>query len=256
MKTVLSVVATTLLTGSSAISFEAVAQVIIDPSNPKAFHAIRVKVPAASIGKDAEGKSDSFLAGDTQVTMDGNKILVSPLMRGSTDFGSPTPSLDQAIGALPPGNYQVEVVKRATGKGSPGKIGTAVNFTVPARADGEPIANFTDIWWLPSESGWGFGLFHHPSHQMFGTLYVYGSDGRPTWYVIPGGRFTDATQFVGPLYRATGPYFGGPFDPAQVQAIPSGSATIIFDEYDLDKASLVLVIDGVTFNKSVTRQSF
>ena len=234
----------------------AAAQVSIDPSNPRPFHTIRVKVPSSALGVDIDGQPDHYESAETTVVMTNNRITVSPLMRGRTDFGSPTPALDQDVGALPPGNYELEVVKRATGRGSPGKIGATITFTVPARMASEPIANYTDLWWLPSESGWGFGLFHHPTHQMFGTLFVYGTDGRPTWYVIPAGQFVDATRFEGQLYRATGPYFGGPFNPSQVQPIAAGSAIIIFDQYNLDKASLTFVIDGVTFNKFVQRQSF
>lgn len=241
---------------AAALAAPAVAQVSIDPPSPKAFHTVRVKVPASALGLDADGQPDHYESTETTVVMVGNKITVSPLMRGHTDFASPTPALDQAVGALPPGNYELEVVKRATGKGLPGKIGSTITFTVPARTVSEPIGNYTDLWWIPSESGWGFGLFHHPTHQMFGTLFVYGADGRPTWYVIPSGQFVDATRFEGQLYRTTGPYFGGPFNPAQVQPIPAGSAIIIFDQYDLDKASLTFVIDGVTFNKFVQRQSF
>lgn len=241
---------------SASLATPAYSQVSLDPANPKPFHLIRVKVPTNSLGLDVDGQPDHYEAAETTVVITGNRITVSPLMRGHTDFGSPTPALDQQIGALPPGNYELEVIKRATGKGSPGKIGTTVMFSVSARAGTEPIANYTDLWWNPNESGWGFGLFHHPTHQMFGTLFVYAADGRPTWYVIPAGQFLDPTRFEGQLYRTTGPYFGGPFDPTQVQTIPAGTATIIFDQYDLDKASLTFTIDGVSFNKFVQRQSF
>jgi hypothetical protein len=240
----------------ASIAGPAAAQVSIDPPTPKPFHTIRVKVPASALGLDGDGQPDHYESTESTVVMLNNKITISLLMRGHTDFGSPTPALDQEVGALPPGIYELEVVKRATGKGSPGKVGSTITFTVPARTPSEPIANYTDLWWLASESGWGFGLFHHPTHQMFGTLFVYGAEGRPTWYVIPAGQFVDAARFEGQLYRTTGPYFGGPFNSAQVQAIPAGNAVIIFDQYDLDKASLTFVIDGVTFNKSVQRQSF
>jgi hypothetical protein len=187
------------------------AQVSIDPATPKAFFEIRVKVKGTDLGLDMDAMSDFFEARRTTVSMSGNRITVSPLMIGSPDFSGkiPTPNLDQTIGALPPGTYQLDVVKRATGRGSAGPVGSTLTFTVAPRHETDPLANFTDLWWAPDESGWGFGLFHHPSHQVFGTVFLYGSDSKPVWYVMPGGAFTAPDRFEGPVYKTTGPYFAG-----------------------------------------------
>ena len=241
---------------AAVVSLPALSQISIDPSNPRPFHTIRVKAPPGGLGLDTDGLLDAWDPPDTVVTIVGNKITVSPLMRGHVDFTVPAVPFDQMIGALPPGTYQVDVIKRATGKGSSGQVGSTLTFTIATPTATEPLANYTDLWWLPEESGWGFGLFHHPTNQIFGTLFVYGADGKPTWYVMPSGQFTERNKFEGQLYRTTGPYFGGAFNPAQVQVIAAGTAVLSFDQYDLDKALLVFTIDGVTFNKSVRRQSF
>ncbi len=239
------------------IASTAFSQVTLDPPSPKAFHDVRVKVPGTGLGTDLDSRSDSFEPRDTQVTITANKITVSPLMRGATDFGGvPTPQFEQLLGALPPGDYQLEIVKRALGRGSPGPVGGTISFTVPARDVNEPYDNYTDLWWSPSESGWGLGLFHHPSNKIFGTLYIYGSDGKPSWYVIPDGQFVSTNEYRGSIYRTTGPYYGGAFNPAQISVTAAGTAIIEFGAFDPTRAQIVFVIDGVAFNKSIQRQSF
>lgn len=229
----------------------------IQPPSPKAFEPIRLVVPSGGLGQDQDNLGDLWDPVNTSVAMVGNKITVSPLMHGNGGFQSlPTPAMDQSLGSLPPGSYEVEIIKRAEGRGSTGKVGQTLTLTVTPRIATAPVANYTDLWWVPSESGWGLGLFHHPSDQIFGTLFVYGSDGRPVWYVIPGGQFVTPTTFTGRLYRAMGPNYGGAFNPAQVSPVSAGDARISFDRFDSAKASLFFTIDGVTFEKQVQRQPF
>ncbi len=236
----------------------AVGPIALDPPDPKPFRDVRVKIAGAALGVDLDGRPDRFDPVDTQVTMSGNKITLSPLMTGAPDFSAsiPTPPLDQLVGALPPGDYLLEVLKRSQGRGSSGPVGGTIGFRVPSKSLTEPLSDYTDLWWVPSQSGWGLGLVHHPSNQIFGTLFVYGADGKPSWYVIPGGRFTDQTHFEGSIYRTTGPYFGVAFDPAQVGVTLAGTAQIAFDPYDSNAATVNFVIDGVVFHKSIQRQSF
>jgi len=232
------------------------AQVVVDPPSPKAFFEVRVKVDGKLL-LDLDGQPDTHDPAQTTVLMVGNKITVSPLMVGKPDFATqlPAENVDQTLGSLPPGTYQVEVVRRATGRGTPGPIGDPVTFTVAPRDTTDPIANFTGIWWRPSEPGWGLGIFQHPSNRLFATLFVYGTDGKPTWYVIPGA-FTSPLDFQGTIYRTTGPYFGGEFDPAAVSAQPVGTAEIGFNSQDLNFATILFTIQGVSFNKVIERQPF
>src|SRR3954471_14871617 len=77
--------------------------------------------------------------------------------------------------------------------------------------------NYSDIWFNPAESGWGLTIADHESN-LFAVWFTYRQDGKPTWYVIPGGTFTsDRRHFQGDIYATTGPaYSFAPFDPTRV----------------------------------------
>src|SRR5438270_8364175 len=79
-----------------------------------------------------------------------------------------------------------------------------------------------DLWIVPEESGWGLNLFHQ-GDTLFGSLFVYGPDGRARWYTASsmagddGGTLHDhPVIYSGPLYESTGPGIGTPFDPSRV----------------------------------------
>lgn len=38
--------------------------------------------------------------------------------------------------------------------------------------------DFTDLWWNPSESGWGVSITQH-GNNVFARIYAYDTDGRP-----------------------------------------------------------------------------
>ncbi|MFO1412840.1 MAG: hypothetical protein U1F10_02800 [Burkholderiales bacterium] len=118
-------------------------------------------------------------------------------------------------------------------------------------------ANVTDHWWNPAESGWGLSVTQQDD-VAFVALFVYGNDGKPTWLTASATRYaTDPSGnpgFSGPLYRTQGPWFGGAFDPAAVQAVPVG--TLTFESTGPGTAILVYTVDGVRVNKVVTRLTF
>jgi hypothetical protein len=69
---------------------------------------------------------------------------------------------------------------------------------------------YTDLWWNPQESGWGANIVQQ-GETAFVTLFVYGPDGEPTWYVAPAARTFafDASgrpALRGTLYRTKGPW--------------------------------------------------
>ena len=72
----------------------------------------------------------------------------------------------------------------------------------------------TDLWFSPSESGWGVNLVQQ-GNVLFATLFVYGSDETPRWYVASDLESADGVNFSGTLYRATGPYFGAAWSSRQ-----------------------------------------
>jgi hypothetical protein len=88
---------------------------------------------------------------------------------------------------------------------------------LPAAAQGVPAANYTDMWWNPSESGWGISFAQHASNQVFAVWYTYDprestATGRakPLWFVVPGGTWTSPTRFTGTAYVTNGVPFNQP----------------------------------------------
>src|SRR5690348_8358425 len=89
--------------------------------------------------------------------------------------------------------------------------------------------DFTDLWWIPSESGWGANVIQQQD-ILFATLFVYGSNNQPIWYVASAAQYQGQVNgqftFTGPLYQTTGPYFGaGGFNPNNVANRQVGSFT-------------------------------
>jgi hypothetical protein len=110
----------------------------------------------------------------------------------------------------------------------------------------------TDVWWTPSEPGWGLQLVN-TGRFVFAAGYVYGVNGQPFWVTAelsPTG--SDAVGFTGPLYVTTGPYFGGSFNPSAVTARQAGTMTFVLTT--VRAAQLTYSVDGVTVNKAVERQ--
>lgn len=76
-------------------------------------------------------------------------------------------------------------------------------------ANGATTVDFTDIWWNPVESGWGFAIVQSGA-KLFDVLYTYDSTGEPTWITVTNGQWSSgfgSTNF-GSLYSPTSsPYY-------------------------------------------------
>ena len=73
--------------------------------------------------------------------------------------------------------------------------------------------DYTDIWYNPSESGWGVNVVQSDAF-IFLTFFIYGADNKPTWYT--GQVMQDSSgNFNGPLYSTDGygTYFALPWIP-------------------------------------------
>ena len=112
------------------------------------------------------------------------------------------------------------------------------------------------LWWASpagSESGWGLNLAHQ-GDIVFGTWFTYDLDGSGMWLVLPSGKRTAANTFSGDLYRTSGPAFETvPFNPALVQTLQVGRATLVFS--DANTGTLSAIVNGATLEKTITRQS-
>lgn len=117
-------------------------------------------------------------------------------------------------------------------------------------------SDLSDTWWNESEPGWGVNV-NHQREVVFLTFFVYGADGRVSWYT---GQTTNVGQnsqgaliFTGGMYEFSGPWYGAAFNPANVSGRNAG--TVTFTAF-LDSAILSYTIDGVVVYKVVTRQTF
>jgi hypothetical protein len=108
----------------------------------------------------------------------------------------------------------------------------------------------SDIWWSPSEPGWGMQLVNTGTF-IFATVFIYGTDGKPTWITGELSLGTNFT-FTGPTYANTGPYYGGPWNSALVTQRQVGTMTFVLDS--VDTGQLSYTVDGVAVTKAVERQ--
>ena len=118
--------------------------------------------------------------------------------------------------------------------------------------------DFTDLWYNSNEEGWGANVIHQRD-TLFITLFVYGTNQQPTWYVASDVRLVSTSNGVftynGILYRTTGPWFGaGSFNEANVTVTPVGTITFLAGQ--VNQASLTYTVEGLQVSKTVTRQTW
>jgi hypothetical protein len=117
---------------------------------------------------------------------------------------------------------------------------------------------YSDLWWNPRESGWGMNVVQQ-QETAFVTLFVYGPDGAPVWYVAPAARVYaygagGLPQFKGALHRTRGPWHGGPFDPSRVQSAVVGEVDL--EVLGKDRIRVHYSAEGATVVKEVVRQTW
>jgi len=116
--------------------------------------------------------------------------------------------------------------------------------------------DITDMWWIPTESGWGVNVILQYD-VAFLTFFVYDSAHNPYW-VVATANFAGPSGadlvWSGDLYATTGPWFSGPFDPTAVVSRKAGTAT--FRLQSINQAVLSYTVDGVIVNKVVQRQTW
>jgi hypothetical protein len=118
----------------------------------------------------------------------------------------------------------------------------------------------TGLWYDPAESGWGLTVSQQ-GDTVFAVLFVYDQANHPVWYVAsdleplalmpPGGPMV-----LGNLYRTTGPWFGGTFDPHAVGVTAVGTLSLQYLGPSPQSLQVGYTIDGTTVAKSVKPQTF
>jgi len=111
----------------------------------------------------------------------------------------------------------------------------------------------SDLWWNPSESGWGI-QFVHRGNLIFATMFVYDPSKVPIWY--GGTLYPTGASFTwsGANYETSGPWFGNvPFNPAQVTNRVVGTMTWVATS--TSAGTLTYTVDGVSVSKLLVRQT-
>jgi hypothetical protein len=122
-------------------------------------------------------------------------------------------------------------------------------------ATASSTTNYSDQWWNPAEDGWGASVLQQHD-VLFIDLFVYDANSSATWFTaavfLQAGAPAGHTVFTGDLYRTTGPYYGGAFNPAAV--IRTRVGTLTFDANSATTAVMTYTVDGTPVVKNVTRQ--
>lgn len=113
--------------------------------------------------------------------------------------------------------------------------------------------NYQDMWWMPSESGWGLMVLQQ-GDTISAVMFHYRSDGKPVWYLLSSAPRGTEEYFTGTLYEVTGPSLFGLFNPANVVPRNAGSMTLHFT--DFNQATVSYTIDGSSASKPIERISF
>ena len=125
--------------------------------------------------------------------------------------------------------FDVTVTYKQSGQPKTKTYRTTV-FNPEVETDFVPTFDVTDMYWVPTESGWGAKLVQATDGNVFGAVYFYDEAGNPRWMTIQG-VWTAPGVFSGKLYTTRGPGFdSNPFNPALVQVQEAGTASLTFSE--------------------------
>jgi hypothetical protein len=122
------------------------------------------------------------------------------------------------------------------------------------RVDSPAPQTVGDMWWGgPEQNGWGIAVLQQ-YQTLFSVWFTYDGNGEPTWFVMPGGFWSDSSTYQGRLYRASGsPWLGRAYDPAQFKTIDVGSFKMRFAG---DNGTFDYVIEGRSGSMPLQRQPF
>lgn len=119
-----------------------------------------------------------------------------------------------------------------------------------------PLADFTDLWWNPSEPGWGVGLIQQFG-IVFATWYAYDDNGNPVWYVADKCPLTSSSpgyNCKSDLYATKGTSLIAAWDAANTAVSKVGTVTFTFS--DSKNGQMNYSINNVSGTRSIMRQEF
>ena len=125
-------------------------------------------------------------------------------------------------------------------------------LTTAFTANGGATTSYTDVWFVPAESGWGVFLVQTNTFQFL-AFFIYDSNGKPVWYTA---QLTDdgSGSYTGALYATTGSPFAQQWNSAQLTVNQVGTAK--FAPINNFQATLTYTVNGVgTVVKALQRQT-
>jgi len=116
--------------------------------------------------------------------------------------------------------------------------------------------DYTDLWYAsPAESqaGWGVNVIQQ-NEVLFVTLFVFGPDNTPHWYVASNVNSTGINTFSGQLFNiGVGSYFGAPWTGISgIQAV----GNIAFTFATATIGTMVYTVNNVQIAKNIVRQGW
>ena len=114
-------------------------------------------------------------------------------------------------------------------------------------------ADYTDIWYVPSEAGWGANVVQSDLF-LFVTFFVYGPDGKPTWYAA--NLTWDGAGYSGGLYATQGTHWALPWNGSTYGATAVGTARFAPNALNNYQATLTWTVNGIgAVTKAIDRQT-
>ncbi len=215
---------------------------------------------------DLDGSNMWLLLNGAQKQADGSYL--GPLVRYAGPVFSSAPWPSQSVLGTPVGTMRVMFTGASTAQLSYSVNGINVSKTISRFVYDKPpvcsfsifdrsyATNFQDVWWNPSEPGWGMNIVHQ-GNNVAGALYTYDSSGKSLWLLLNGSQqqFTaNSVIFSGDLLRFNGPAFNAAPWPATANHTKVGTMSLEFTEGN--KGTLTYSVNGVQVVKQIERFVF
>lgn len=224
----------------------------IEPAAPTPLDLVRLRYTHVGC---TNPDSVSVQQSANRITVGANRVLVPDC--GTIDGYFE----DYTLGRLPAGEYDAQlIVGPPAGTLGPSILIGPIHFTVaalPPAGSPHPHENYGDMWWNPKESGWALDVFQS-GERLIAVWAVYDAANRPTWYALLSGTWlrgdNNALHYAGTVYRTSGPYWGGPYDPAATTLTMVGTADFL--PTSVSDAIFSYTIEGVMGSKAIQRLRF
>ena len=195
---------------------------------------------------------DGYAPWDTAVSMQGAEVAVTYRISVDTGLGGPKKFYDVFLGRFPAGSYSVRIRTGVSSTASAAFTVTGAQNNTVNKTDFAPPVDYSGLWWTPTEAGWGLGIFQGPPGSgLFAAWFAYDKQGNPAWYSVQYGDWVGPSGYKGTLIKTTGPWFGGPFDPAAVIEQNAGEVNFFFK--DAFHGVVSFKVDGTFYVKDITR---